>query len=389
MMTALIVFGAAFPALDRESYAAPLNMGVALGLTVVSTVVHEAAHAAAALAVGMCVTAISIGRGPLVWTRRFAGAWLLLRAVPFTGEVHAGARDLSWIRWRLAAVAAAGPAVSALLTLVAWPFAAREDPARHIAPMCDLLIVNAFLVLTTALPFRRRIGGEEEQSDGWRLISIPFRSDGELSSFVNTYQLWDAERSLARGDVDRASVAVASALARESQSFAWRFLLATVRIERGQWREAARDLRQLLDEARRTHQAPATLASLSNNLAWAALWTEDPTLLEEADRLSAEAIAMAPRVPYFHGTRGAVLLARSELEDAERRLAYAFARNPRRSRALNACCLAMLHARRGRIAEAREWIAKARALDSNCNLLVRAEGALSADVLRSAAYRAS
>jgi hypothetical protein len=65
-------------------------------------------------------------------------------------------------------------------------------------------------------------------------------------------------------------------------------------------------------------------------------------------------------------------LARGELEEAEQMLIFAFEQNPLKSRALSACLLAIVFAKRNRTTDARAWLERARLLDASCELLPRA-----------------
>jgi hypothetical protein len=71
-----------------------------------------------------------------------------------------------------------------------------------------------------------------------------------------------------------------------------------------------------------------------------------------------------------------VLLARGCLEQAKELLTFAFENAPRRFKAVTACFLTMLHARKGDRAEGQAWLEKARYWNPECYLLPRAEAGL-------------
>lgn len=100
-------------------------------------------------------------------------------------------------------------------------------------------------------------------------------------------------------------------------------------------------------------------------------------LLKEADEHSAAAYerfkALAPAI----STRGAVLLWMGKLDEAIGLLERAYVRaSVPKSRASDACCLAIAYARRGERDVAAGWLARARANHPGSQLLPEAEAAL-------------
>jgi len=80
------------------------------------TAVHEAGHALAALALGLPLTGVSLGAGPVLASARLRGVSLEIRAIPIGGAARFDDRVLEdpGLRSRLAACAAAGPAANVL-----------------------------------------------------------------------------------------------------------------------------------------------------------------------------------------------------------------------------------------------------------------------------------
>jgi membrane-associated protease RseP (regulator of RpoE activity) len=93
---------------------------VCLALVTVPTIaLHETGHLLAAFAVGLPVSSINIGLGPVLWGRCFNGVWLRVCLFPVGGFVRPV--WLSRRKWKNIAVWAAGPAAN-LLTAPALLF---------------------------------------------------------------------------------------------------------------------------------------------------------------------------------------------------------------------------------------------------------------------------
>ena len=291
----------------------------------------------------------------------------------------------------LLAVYAAGPLTNLLLLGAAVPLLSPDDAFAGLAtrpePLLAFVLVNGLLLFFSALPSPPRIlrGTRTLASDGWNLLTVPFREDRDLVPIVIAHAAWASSRLVAAGNLAEAHALVGKALKLDPASALARVAHTDLLVATGRWSEAAVRLRLLLDEPAAQRAFPEAMPLLANNLAWADFMEDDPARLDEADKCSREAVSLAPALVAAHGTRGAVLLARGDLDAAEERLTYAFARNPPPNQALNACCLAMLHARRGARAEAESWLAKARSLSPKCSLLGRAEAAVSGPVAPAAA----
>jgi hypothetical protein len=96
-------------------------------------------------------------------------------------------------------------------------------------------------------------------------------------------------------------------------------------------------------------------------------------LRDEADVLSAEAIAALPKMPGVLGTRGSVLVWLGRPEEGLPLLERSFAAHETpRDRATNACTLAMGYHARGDTRGAVRWLEIARRLYGRCLLLDRA-----------------
>jgi tetratricopeptide (TPR) repeat protein len=351
-----------------------------------STAVHEAAHALVGRAVGLGIIDVSVGYGPVVWSGWIGSTSVEIRRIPLTGAVWIAAPSLRWLRARLMVASAAGPLSNAalvaasvwllFLTGSAWLTSRGmphwTDPSCCPVPALAFAVVNAFLFVKNALPIPRQKDPLEESSDGWKVLEAPFRDQSSLAPLVSTYAAWKVPLLLLQGERIRAGLLLADAENVHPGTRALRWARGQYWLSMAAWSTAAEELRGMLDA-----QHPDPTPGIANDLAWADVMQDDPALLEEADRLSA--LAFDRREPgdrLVHRTRGAVLLARGRLEEAQELLTFAFENDPKRYKAVTACLLAMVHARKGERGEAQRWLEEARECNPKCHLLPRAEGAL-------------
>ena len=118
---------------------------------------------------------------------------------------------------------------------------------------------------------------------------------------------------------------------------------------------------------------PEIRAHLWNNIAWMDLMLADPTLLEEAERFSRQALGELPWLSYVRGTRGSVLIELGQIDEGVQHVEAAFRENYMGSlKALNACYLAIAFIRRGDFTKALDYIDEAKKRDPKCPLLERA-----------------
>ena len=118
-------------------------------------------------------------------------------------------------------------------------------------------------------------------------------------------------------------------------------------------------------------------AILLNNIAFTNTLIGGTNLLEEADRFSNEAMTVLSWMPPVRGTRGTVLAELGKTDEAVPLLSEAMqANDTAHGKALNACMLAIVEARRGNLPASRTYLDEARKLDPNCFLLDRAQESL-------------
>jgi Flp pilus assembly protein TadD len=150
-----------------------------------------------------------------------------------------------------------------------------------------------------------------------------------------------------------------------------RGLLATAQLCSGDY-SAARDF--ILATITEHAKDDAALALLANNLAWVDVMIDKPELLDEADRVSAQAYALTPWAASVQSTRGLVLVERGESETGIALLKSALRGvDMAPERVLVLCSLAIAHYRSGELAVAQRLLSRARGQDPNCEMLARVE----------------
>jgi tetratricopeptide (TPR) repeat protein len=190
----------------------------------------------------------------------------------------------------------------------------------------------------------------------------------ELAKKNDVYYLLEGTRLVVLERYADARLALEEAVTRVGSPFT-RYALGECLMLMGEPEKADAHLRCWLDAP----ELERVRAEVKNNVAWNDFLTGNPALLEEADRLSAEALSEQPSRAAFQGTRGAVMIALGRIDEGIPLVESALAgNNAVRSRAYNACCLAIAMLKRGDTAEAERYLAMARSWWPECPLLRRA-----------------
>jgi tetratricopeptide (TPR) repeat protein len=340
-------------------------------------VIHEAGHAVASLLLGHQVYEIRIGAGPAL-RLNVGRTRILIGAIPVSGHVASGSANALGFRWRQLVIIAAGPATNALMFGVGVLYL----PSNLLR---EFAIVNAFLLINNLLPFSQRTPLGPQANDGLALVRTLFDPDAELEEQRVGITAVEAQRLVELGDRDGASAVVREALVMYPHSRILRTWLGHHLVVSGRFVEA-RDVFSALVEDDEQREGPfprgryrASYAIHLNNLAWADLMLADPELIVEANAASARAIELLPGPPAIWGTRAFALIATSHFAEgiALAQKAFKKERDPV-NRALQACVVAIGHARNWRFADSERWHALARGLDAQCALLDRVTRELAA-----------
>lgn len=354
-----------------------VNLVLATGFAALCTLPHELGHALMARAVGLHVFRIVIGIGRERWRCTLFGLPVHVRILPLAGVTQVFPTRRAGARTRILLTVLAGPAVNlALAAAAAWLFggAARRSLGQGFAPAAAFCFANAWSAVINLVPFRGRSVVGPVWSDGGMLLTLPFWRRARIDQALAGYFAAEAIAAGERGDADGAGAWIARGLTRYPTDALLGTLLGKSLIERREYEAALALHRRMLAFP---DLRPDARAVLLNNIAYTHFLIDDPAGLEEADRLSAEAMAQIGWMASILGTRGSVLVALGRPDEGVPLLRRALAgAADDRGRALNACALALGLLQQGERDEARALAGTARQLDASCALLERLTAAL-------------
>jgi tetratricopeptide (TPR) repeat protein len=328
---------------------------------------HELGHALFARLAGLELFEISIGYGPVVWSRRWRGVLFAVRGSGLGGFMRAAGRQNTHARMRHALLAIGGPAVNFALLLASLPIAAivaAGDNASLVGAAANgFFWSNVWALAVTLIPHRYEDeAGGEVWNDGM-IFYRAIRADAAAQRlWRERYYRFAADRARDESGAAQELEVAERGLAEFPDSFALRYAVASACLELG-WEARARGVfRELLALP---SLEPGVQVVLKNNIAYADLLLDDD--LEEADRFSAEAAAQDPPVPHFLGTRGAALIRAARHAEAIPYLERAYTLHDlATNRASAAALLSIALQRLGRRKAAAEKVALAASLDPSC-----------------------
>jgi len=347
---------------------------------------HELGHAVAARVMGLRPFVLLAGGGPSIVRREVAGVAVDLGVLPGGGLTLIASDTLdARLKWRLFITYAGGPAISVALLalgLVAFPEQARafqDDADRWIGPGTALVFVNGLILFTSVVPLPRPTDVISPRNDLTQMVTLPWVKPQTLESLVKTargvafFRYFQLRRYQAAFDEAR------RLLSEDPSNWMIRAHLADMLIFSRRHAEAAREYGALLDEPALSRQGvpPLGAALVANNYAWANFMQGGEQALDEAERATSKAINLVPNNPHVLGTRGAVLVARGEIEKGRELLERA--RKLHRGateRASNSACLALAAAAEGHRGEAERHFEQALRLDPDFELRSRVERVL-------------
>jgi hypothetical protein len=352
--------------------------------TVVAIAIHELGHWLFARGVGLSVPLVVLGKGKLLYSRRFGATSVSVHLVLLWGgftvmatRYPRGRRLRTWI------ATLGGPLVTVVtggLAFLAVDHASSRAFFHAVgtgpAPLHMFALGSAVVAILALVPSMGQVNGSWMMTDGLRLLASPFLTDCYVDALALMAHHFAASERLVAGDLVGAEVEIRQGLALRPEHWVLRYWLVDVLRRTGRDAEGIAIQRALLD-------APAPLPDLrAHVLNWAA-WddyaSDDPARRAEADAASAEALELAPADPNIADTRGHVLVwlgraaeARPLFERAYRDMKIAA------GRAAAACGLAKVHALAGAPEEARAWLERAREHHPASTELARAEAVLAA-----------
>lgn len=381
LVTEILVFGGCGLLLfvlnpDSSIAAIYLNGALVVLLLPFLILIHELAHAAVGKLVGLRVFAIVVGIGRTLWQGSVLDMDWAVNMVPVAGITAIGVRPMPHIRGRIFLVYLAGPASHILLAL-ACHLAIQLLPIPDFADrvLRVLIFANFFLAVVNLFPRKAASIAGTQGSDGWHLLRTPSLPEDELTKqYVGSYA-GEAIRAYHNHNLDSARAWVDKALALDPGSGIAGNVLGILQMARREYAASRGTFLQLLDTPE--GKEPGMHFILLNNVAYLNALLRDPSLLPEADELSAEAFKHLPWLPAVVGTRGTVLVELGRLEEGIALLKKAMSlHGDKQGKALNACHVALGEMRRGSPGEARKYLATARTLDPRCFLLPDVESQL-------------
>jgi len=349
-----------------------------------SVLLHELGHALAAQAVNLRPIVFLCGTGPRL-RRRLAGVALNVGLVPGGGLVQVVSdTQQPLMKWRLFALYAAGPLVSLALWWVGYVplghhwLALKAGSDAWIMPGAALVIINSLLLFSSANPCSRRGDVGTPAGDVVQIARLARLPPAQLNGLVLAAELADVTQLMALEQYAAALEAARGHALLAPGNWIARLQLGTLLLLAGEHEAAFRELAALRNEPALAEAGFDQAAALvANNYAWACYMLDDATLLDDADRASAEAHQKLPNAASILGTRGTVLVALGRIEEGERLLERALKRH--RSRAHKATVLvglALASLQRGKPKNARRLLSEAKYLDPTCELLGRGQRAL-------------
>lgn len=340
----------------------------------VAVLPHEAGHGLAARLLGLRLSGVILGSGPVRRRSRVLGVPVEWRTVLAGGLTLAAPARAEGARWRMLLLLVAGPASNAALAAWAWPllpgygdWQAWRQPGAALA--VSWVAANILLAAVSLVPMRHGSGMGPVASDGlliWQALRAG--PDTVRGWLVGCFHMQAAQlRSEHR--FDAALAAVEEGLRELPGDAQLTSLLGVVLTEVGRSEEAHALFRGQLATDLPEPERAVTLS----NVAWCDFLSGRDELLDEAEQCSEEALRLLAWLPPVQGTRGAVLVWSGRAAEALPLLRQAFeGAGSAEDRACVACVQAMAHHQRGELDQAKHYLERARSLDPACPLLERA-----------------
>lgn len=338
---------------------------------------HELAHAVAGRLLGIRVFGVTVGFGRVIFARRIFGINWEARLWPLGGGTMMASPPQKGSRWRIFGAVLAGPILHGLFILAALAVLVfllilrgwfDVDTSTLVHGINLFLACNLLLVIFNLLPVKADTPSGQFGTDGWQLFHLAFQKPDEREFQDQSYFMMETMDGLRRSDPDAALCWIEQGLLKYPDQPALRNALGAVLIEQKRYSEAHEVLRSLLSSEEIKN--PFFKFLLFNNIAYVDLLLQNPDLIPEAEKFSADAYRQMWWMPEIVGTRGTVLVELGKLEEGMGLLREAMGKSKNsRSRAANACHLAIAENRAGHAAESRRYLELARKLDPKCYLL--------------------
>ena len=339
---------------------------------IASIVPHELGHAVMARMLGWRVFQIVIGVGKPCLKWRWRGIQFDLRWLPLGGITLMAPAGNAWFRVKRFLSVLAGPAVNAGMaaaTLWIWQGPVSEWDPITLPTVPQLFVFANLWVLAVNLWPHNAKESLRMPTDGKQLLDSFSRK--HLAEALALRFALEATSCRERKDLAGARDWCDRGLALYPDNVHLLSLTGVNHLDLQHYVEAREVFHRLLA---REKQASSLASVLMNNIAYANALSGNPEWLAEADAFSRNAYAQLPWIPAIVGTRGTVLLALGQIDEATKLLSKSFEEHESPiSKAENACHLAIAHARSEQLDKARRYVDLARQMHPACPLLPRAE----------------
>ncbi len=298
-------------------------------------VAHELAHAVVARALGVRVFSITVGVGRPWFQGRFLGTRVRVNILPFTGVTRLGHVRKRGLRLRHWLSVAAGPMAHVLFILAMFAIW-RESigiTAGGVGPDGDswmpilfslaglFTLLNVVMLIGNLVPHISYSGGRPQPSDGLQLLRAPFMSQTQLDHLLATSFVFESADLQRESRYAEARACVEAGLKIWPAFATLRLDLGSILMIQGEFVAAGQAFRLALG----LPENPSSLvAILESYLALSELAIGSAESLDEADRLSRQALAATGWNASAKVVRGAVLVERARHSEGAVLLREAF-----------------------------------------------------------------
>lgn len=333
-------------------------------------VIHEAGHALVGRALGLRVFSVETGKGPPLFERWLGGTRVTLGRYGLQGQTKMLVPPgTSGGKWRMIASTAAGSVAQALalgVGLVAFGGGGLESVVSAFltgpSPGAAFIGLSGAMLVLGLIPTMTILGGALVQSDMAQVLALLREPGNVLAPHTGAALVaMEANEAYRRRDYAQYRQLVAQGRTQHPDDFS--FLMSETtplgEVTAEQWREAHSSVSGLMKNP--VWMRPQYFTYVMNTHAYYAVMTRDPSLLASADAGSSLVLGLAPLVPAFIGTRGAVLIQLGQVEEGLKLLRVAYKNaNDRPCCAADAAWIAYGLARLGKLEEAKKWLRRAR-----------------------------
>jgi tetratricopeptide (TPR) repeat protein len=280
---------------------------------------HEAGHAFTAKALRLEVNLVALGVGQFLWKGNVLSIPVRLYAWPLMGLTYMGSLPLRFPRTRVWLSILMGPATNLVLMAVAiilWKPLGRVVDSNVVLLW---IMYNAIMVLGNLMPRRVSQFGQSFETDGMKLLRVPFKKIAELVETLALGLIANALATYKDGDY----LSAKEICVRDLQCLPGNPWLSAIHsachINLGDYESGRAAIEPLLEPDRKL--PPQLRAALQNDLG-VSLWLRDFNTLQleqslpRVDALTADAYVKYPCVLAHRSTRALILATTNRSEEA-------------------------------------------------------------------------